>query len=93
MLLLFEIICSICLKHASRFLFITKSDILSSDRYAEIDQPEDVESMIVSSVSGYNIKESIQEIKKILELWFSSFFFFINITILIKCYMLLHHLL
>ena len=56
------------LMNKPRFLFITKSDILSIDKYDEIDRPENIESMIISSVSGYNIKESIQEIKKILEL-------------------------
>ena len=36
--------------------------------YAEIDAPKNINSMIISSVTGYNIQSSIQEIKNILEL-------------------------
>ena len=33
-----------------------------------IENPKDINSMVVSSINSYNIRESIQEIKKILEL-------------------------
>ena len=59
-----------------KVLLITKSDLISKDDYGDIDNPKDIDSMIVSSINGYNIKESIQEIKKILELWPLSFFLF-----------------
>ena len=52
-----------------KLLVITKSDLISKDDYSDIKQPKDIDSMIISSINGYNIKESIQGIKKILELW------------------------
>ena len=51
-----------------KILFITKSDVMHQDEYNDIDRPKDIDSMIISSINGYNIKESIQEIKKILQL-------------------------
>ena len=49
-------------------LFITKSDLIKEDEYSDVKIPKKIKSMIISSVKGYNIRESIQEIKKILEL-------------------------
>ena len=49
-------------------LFITKADLISKDDYSFINPPNKIDSMIISSINNYNIKESIQEIKKILEL-------------------------
>ena len=51
-----------------KILFITKSDIFQESNHANIDKPKDIESIVISSVTGYNVKESVQEIKKILEL-------------------------
>ena len=51
-----------------KILFITKSDIMLEEEYINIDRPKDISSIIISSVNGYNIKDSIQEIKKMLEL-------------------------
>ncbi len=51
-----------------KILFITKSDIISEEEYSKIDKVENIDSIIISSVSGYHIKESVQKIKKILEL-------------------------
>ena len=51
-----------------KILFITKSDVMQESDYAEIDTPKNINSMIISSVTGYNIQSSIQEIKNILEL-------------------------
>ena len=51
-----------------KILFITKSDVMHQDEYNDIDRPKDIDSMIISSINGYNIKEAIQEIKKILQL-------------------------
>ena len=51
-----------------RVLFITKADILRVEDYHQIKKPEGVKSIILSSINGYNIPESIQEIKQILEL-------------------------
>ena len=41
---------------------------MKEDEYSDIKKPKDIHSMIISSVNGFNIKESIQGIKKILEL-------------------------
>ena len=49
-------------------LFITKSDIMPPDMYGQIDKPKDINSVFISSINGYNLKDSIQEIKKILSL-------------------------
>ena len=38
------------------------------DKYGDIDKPKDIHSIIISSINGHHLKESIQEIKKILEL-------------------------
>ena len=51
-----------------KILFITKSDIMLEEEYINIDRPKDISSIIISSVNGYNVKDSIQEIKKMLEL-------------------------
>ena len=51
-----------------KILFITKSDIIKEDEHVDIDRPKNINSIIISSVNGHNIQQSIQEIKKILEL-------------------------
>ena len=51
-----------------KVLFITKADVMHQDEYADIDRPKDIDSMIISSINGFNIKDSIQGIKKILQL-------------------------
>jgi len=51
-----------------KLLLITKSDLISKDDYSNIEIPQNINSIIVSSIIGDNINESIQGIKKILEL-------------------------
>ena len=51
-----------------KLLLITKSDLVSNDDYNNIEIPQNINSIIVSSISGDNINKSIQGIKKILEL-------------------------
>ena len=51
-----------------KILFITKSDVIKEDEHVDIDRPKNINSIIISSVNGHNIQQSIQEIKKILEL-------------------------
>ena len=51
-----------------KVLFITKSDVIKENEHIDIDRPKNINSIIISSVNGHNIQQSIQEIKKILEL-------------------------